>query len=174
MMNSISQELSQKKRGVGAINRLNEPPNQKRYTNSYTIDAFNQNPPISPLPPKLPDTLGELLAEYNLQMYLPKLEGEALDVATFLELCDNDLKELGIDKFGPRKKMLLAIRECKERKAAHDPNKNCKALMETSEELQEHLIGCHAKPIFVCSWSECKSTFETKAKFLVHLKRHSG
>ncbi|XP_066918575.1 ankyrin repeat and SAM domain-containing protein 3-like [Clytia hemisphaerica] len=102
----------------------NEPPNQKRAQGILKppIDVFNQNPPISALPPKLPDTLGELLAEYNLQMYLPKLEGEGLDVATFLELCDNDLKELGIDKFGPRKKMLLAIRECKERMAVHDPN----------------------------------------------------
>ncbi|XP_066915737.1 uncharacterized protein [Clytia hemisphaerica] len=168
MMNSISQELSQKKRGVGAINRLNEPPNQKRYTNSYTIDAFNQNPPISPLPPKLPDTLGELLAEYNLQMYLPKLEGEALDVATFLELCDNDLKELGIDKFGPRKKMLLAIRECKERKAAHDPNKNCKALMETSEELQEHLIGCVEKGKWRCKFAGCGKEYANSSNRSKH------
>jgi len=61
------------------------------------IDVFNnQNPVKSALPPKLPDTLGELLAEYKLQMYLPKLEGEGLDVATFLELCDNDLKDLGL------------------------------------------------------------------------------
>lgn len=37
------------------------------------VDVFNQNPnpppPVSsPLPPKLPDTLDELLAEYNLQV----------------------------------------------------------------------------------------------------------
>lgn len=86
------------------------------------IDVFSQNPPISQIPPKLPDTLCELLTEYNLQVYLPKFESEGLDVTTFLELCDDDLKELGVDKFGPRKKMLVAIRTCKERMAAHDPN----------------------------------------------------
>lgn len=61
-------------------------------------DVFQQQPHHQyQLPPKLPDTLHEVLTEYNLHDHLPKFENEGLDVATFLELSDSDLKEIGIE-----------------------------------------------------------------------------
>ena len=60
-------------------------------------DVFQQHPQTYQLPPKLPDTLGELLAEYNLQMYLPNFENEGIEISTFLEMVDSDLKKIGIE-----------------------------------------------------------------------------
>ena len=45
----------------------------------------------------VPDTLRELLEEYNLESHLVKFENQAIDVTSFLELTDSDLKELGVE-----------------------------------------------------------------------------
>jgi len=63
----------------------------------------------------LPSTLKEVMEEYKLDAYLSKFETQGIDLNAFLSLSDNDLKEVGVDKLGPRKKILIAIGKCKQR-----------------------------------------------------------
>lgn len=46
------------------------------------------------------------MSTYGKSMFCVKLQ---IDLATFTTLNDQDLKELGINTFGARRKMLLAI-----------------------------------------------------------------
>ena len=63
----------------------------------------------------MPDAMTRLLANVGLSDLERRLRDEAIDETTFLELDDNDLKEIGI-KIGPRRKLLTAIREAKDRR----------------------------------------------------------
>lgn len=56
-----------------------------------------------------PQNLAELLEELSLTKYLPIFEEQDVDLQVFLTLTDNDLHEIGIKLFGPRKKMNVAI-----------------------------------------------------------------
>ena len=56
-----------------------------------------------------------LLASIGLSDLESRLRDEAIDETTFLDLDDEDLKEIGI-KMGPRRKLLTAIREAKDRR----------------------------------------------------------
>ena len=56
-----------------------------------------------------------LLANVGLSDLERRLRDEAIDETTFLDLDDDDLKEIGI-KMGPRRKLLTAIREAKDRR----------------------------------------------------------
>jgi len=53
--------------------------------------------------------LAELFRELGLGKYTDLFHQQEIDIATFLTLTDQDLKELGITTFGARRKMLLAI-----------------------------------------------------------------
>lgn len=53
--------------------------------------------------------LSELFVNLGLGKYTDVFQQQEIDLATFLTLTDNDLKELGISTFGARRKMLLAI-----------------------------------------------------------------
>ncbi|RUS86667.1 hypothetical protein EGW08_005541 [Elysia chlorotica] len=56
-----------------------------------------------------PADLKDMLNQLGLLKYLDKFEEQDVDLQVFLSLTDNDLKELGIKLFGPRKKMTNAI-----------------------------------------------------------------
>ncbi|XP_061169917.1 ankyrin repeat and SAM domain-containing protein 3-like [Saccostrea echinata] len=56
-----------------------------------------------------PRDLPSLLHQLGLTKYLKVFEEQDVDLQVFLSLTDNDLKEIGIKLFGPRKKMTNAI-----------------------------------------------------------------
>lgn len=56
-----------------------------------------------------PRDLPSLLHQLGLSKYLKVFEEQDVDLQVFLSLTDNDLKEIGIKLFGPRKKMTNAI-----------------------------------------------------------------
>ncbi|BFZ14431.1 hypothetical protein BsWGS_17470 [Bradybaena similaris] len=56
-----------------------------------------------------PRDLGEMFSQLGLTKYLDKFEEQDVDLQVFLSMTDNDLKELGVKLFGPRKKMTNAI-----------------------------------------------------------------
>uniref|UniRef100_A0AAR2KAI1 SAM domain-containing protein n=1 Tax=Pygocentrus nattereri TaxID=42514 RepID=A0AAR2KAI1_PYGNA len=53
--------------------------------------------------------LAEFLEQIGFSKYLPLLEEQDLDLRIFLTLTENDLKEVGITLFGPKRKMTSAI-----------------------------------------------------------------
>lgn len=69
--------------------------------------------PLSPagLPPSYtgPKDLAEFLEQIGFAKYLSLLEEQDIDLRIFLTLTENDLKEIGITLFGPKRKMTSAI-----------------------------------------------------------------
>uniref|UniRef100_A0A8D0D1K1 Ankyrin repeat and sterile alpha motif domain containing 3 n=1 Tax=Sander lucioperca TaxID=283035 RepID=A0A8D0D1K1_SANLU len=63
------------------------------------------------LPPTYtgPKDLAEFLEQIGFSKYLPVLEEQDIDLRIFLTLTENDLKEIGITLFGPKRMMTLAI-----------------------------------------------------------------
>ncbi|XP_070846911.1 ankyrin repeat and SAM domain-containing protein 3 isoform X1 [Chaetodon trifascialis] len=63
------------------------------------------------LPPSYtgPKDLAEFLEQIGFSKYLPLLEEQDIDLRIFLTLTENDLKEIGITLFGPKRKMTSAI-----------------------------------------------------------------
>ena len=61
------------------------------------------------------DAMTTLPANVGLSDLERRLRDEAVDETTFLDLDDEDLKEIGL-KMGPRRKLLTAIREAKDRR----------------------------------------------------------
>ncbi|CAL8305032.1 unnamed protein product [Lota lota] len=57
---------------------------------------------------RAPD-LSEFLEQMGFSKYLPLLEEQDIDLRIFLTLTENDLKEVGITLFGPKRKMTHAI-----------------------------------------------------------------
>ncbi|XP_015230611.1 PREDICTED: ankyrin repeat and SAM domain-containing protein 3 isoform X3 [Cyprinodon variegatus] len=56
-----------------------------------------------------PKDLAEFLEQISFSKYLPLLAKEDVDLRIFLTLTENDLKEIGITLFGPKRKMTSAI-----------------------------------------------------------------
>nr|XP_057917180.1 ankyrin repeat and SAM domain-containing protein 3 isoform X2 [Doryrhamphus excisus] len=56
-----------------------------------------------------PKDLPEFLEQLGFSKYLPLLEEQDIDLRIFLTLTENDLKEIGITLFGPKRKMTSAI-----------------------------------------------------------------
>nr|XP_015215494.1 PREDICTED: ankyrin repeat and SAM domain-containing protein 3 isoform X1 [Lepisosteus oculatus]XP_015215495.1 PREDICTED: ankyrin repeat and SAM domain-containing protein 3 isoform X1 [Lepisosteus oculatus]XP_015215496.1 PREDICTED: ankyrin repeat and SAM domain-containing protein 3 isoform X1 [Lepisosteus oculatus] len=56
-----------------------------------------------------PKDLAEFLEQFGFSRYLPLLEEQDIDLRIFLTLTENDLKEVGITLFGPKRKMTSAI-----------------------------------------------------------------
>eukprot|EP00039_Didymoeca_costata_P024501 m.10497 g.10497 ORF g.10497 m.10497 type:complete len:424 (+) comp4270_c0_seq2:286-1557(+) len=52
----------------------------------------------------------DFLAVLGLQKYTPVLEKEEIDFEMLLDMNENDLKEAGIDRFGPRRKITSAVK----------------------------------------------------------------
>ena len=66
---------------------------------------FSQWQPTSSLPAKI----HKLFEEYNVVSYLPLFEKQGIDLAAFLMLTDDDMKAMGVEKLGPRKRVKLVI-----------------------------------------------------------------
>ncbi|XP_036073029.1 ankyrin repeat and SAM domain-containing protein 3 isoform X2 [Oryzias melastigma] len=56
-----------------------------------------------------PKDLADFLEQIGFSKYLPLLEEQDIDLRIFLTLTENDLKEIGITLFGPKRKMTSAI-----------------------------------------------------------------
>ncbi|KAM9715936.1 ankyrin repeat and SAM domain-containing protein 3 isoform 2-T2 [Menidia menidia] len=69
-----------------------------------------KHPPLGP-PPSYsgPKDLAEFLEQIGFSKYLSLLEEQDIDLRIFLTLTENDLKEIGITLFGPKRKMTSAI-----------------------------------------------------------------
>ncbi|CAJ1080863.1 ankyrin repeat and SAM domain-containing protein 3 isoform X2 [Xyrichtys novacula] len=66
--------------------------------------------PVGPPPSYTgPKDLSEFLEQIGFSKYLPLLEEQDIDLRIFLTLTENDLKEIGITLFGPKRKMTSAI-----------------------------------------------------------------
>ncbi|XP_041134020.1 ankyrin repeat and SAM domain-containing protein 3 isoform X2 [Polyodon spathula] len=97
----------------------NSPPNRRknknRYGNSESVqacDAVNAgvHPSAAAAPSYSgPKDLGEFLETIGFSKYVPLLEEQDIDLRIFLTLTENDLKEVGITLFGPKRKMTSAI-----------------------------------------------------------------
>nr|XP_039252498.1 protein bicaudal C homolog 1-like [Styela clava] len=75
----------------------------------------------------IPDVLNRL----GLSKYIAVFQQQEVDYQTFLTLTEPDLKELGISTFGPRKKILLAIKDLnKDRDIFSGPMQNDTAVHE--------------------------------------------
>lgn len=65
--------------------------------------------------------LSLLFSEMGLGKYTELFKQQEIDMATFLTLTDQDLKDLGISTFGARRKMLLAIADLNKRQSVLPP-----------------------------------------------------
>ena len=79
----------------------------------------------SGIPPANP-TVASFLQELKLTKYLSIFEEQDVDFSTLLTLTDNDLKEVGISLFGPRRKIITALSRWKEEHS--QSNIDCRAL----------------------------------------------
>lgn len=61
-----------------------------------------------------PADLTTLLTNLQLTKYIDTFREQEIDIKTFLTMNDEDLRELGVNTFGARRKMLVAISELKE------------------------------------------------------------
>ncbi|KAI4898055.1 hypothetical protein NFI96_002826 [Prochilodus magdalenae] len=89
-------------------NKLHHSKSKSRHSNS------DSTPPNSTgncgTPPYMgPKDLAEFLEQIGFSKYLPLLEEQDIDLRIFLTLTENDLKEVGISLFGPKRKMTSAI-----------------------------------------------------------------
>lgn len=60
---------------------------------------------------KMPASLDQLFKNINLEKYIASFLEQEIDVETFMSMSDNDLRELGVNTFGARRKMSMAIKE---------------------------------------------------------------
>ncbi|XP_026056494.1 ankyrin repeat and SAM domain-containing protein 3-like [Carassius auratus] len=73
--------------------------------------GYREAPSSSGPPPSYtgPKDLAGFLDQIGFSKYLPLLEEQDIDLRIFLTLTENDLKEVGITLFGPKRKMTSAI-----------------------------------------------------------------
>lgn len=60
---------------------------------------------------KVEPDISDVLTRLGLSKYMQVFQQQEVDYQTFLTLTESDLKELGITTFGPRKKILIAIKD---------------------------------------------------------------
>ncbi|TSL82517.1 Ankyrin repeat and SAM domain-containing protein 3 [Bagarius yarrelli] len=92
--------------------RPNKPHHSKGKSRHGNSDCAGNDgtPALSKPPPyKGPRDLEEFLEQIGFGKYLPLLEEQDIDLRIFLTLTENDLKEVGITLFGPKRKMTSAI-----------------------------------------------------------------
>ncbi|KAG7335586.1 hypothetical protein KOW79_000279 [Hemibagrus wyckioides] len=93
--------------------RPNKPHHSKgksRHSNSDSAGNYGNPAPSGPPPTYTgPKDLAEFLEQIGFSKYLPLLEEQDIDLRIFLTLTENDLKEVGITLFGPKRKMTSAI-----------------------------------------------------------------
>ncbi|XP_067932414.1 protein bicaudal C homolog 1-like isoform X2 [Watersipora subatra] len=102
--NRISSDLIEKIEQYGemlstSLGRSNKPPHQ---VDSPQSPQYNSNTSDN-------SDMAELLRKLSLDKYTDLFNQQEIDLATFTTLNDQDLKEIGINTLGARKKMLAAI-----------------------------------------------------------------
>ena len=97
-------------------------------TNRSLQNHANGIPPVKP-------TVASFLQELNLTKYLSIFEEQDVDFSTLLTLTDNDLKEVGITLFGPRRKISTAISRWKEEHS--QVSTDCKAVEKLKFQAQQ-------------------------------------
>ncbi|KAM8877271.1 ankyrin repeat and SAM domain-containing protein 3 isoform 1-T1 [Synchiropus picturatus] len=109
-----NEDSDQCKKSSRKINKTHHQKGKSRHGNdtAHSSTAGNcsihshVNPPPSYTGPK---DLAEFLDQIGFSKYLPLLEEQDVDLRIFLTLTENDLKEIGITLFGPKRKMTSAI-----------------------------------------------------------------
>ncbi|CAL1599226.1 unnamed protein product [Knipowitschia caucasica] len=92
-----------------------------------------------------PKDLAEFLEQIGFSKYLPLLEEQDIDLRIFLTLTENDLKEIGITLFGPKRKMTSAI--ARWHSNAHPPSDSLEQAYadQLEAEMQEMAIQLHKR-----------------------------
>ncbi|KAI1896215.1 hypothetical protein AGOR_G00092510 [Albula goreensis] len=91
-------------------NKSHHHKSKSRHGSSDNTGNCGILPPSSQVPAYTgPKDLAEFLEQIGFSKYLPLLEEQDIDLRIFLTLTENDLKEVGITLFGPKRKMTSAI-----------------------------------------------------------------
>lgn len=90
------------------------------------------------VPPNQP-TLAKFLDELKLTKYLSVFEENNVDFSTLLTFTENDLKEVGITVFGPRRKIFTALSNWKKEKSKPSTEQAVSKLTSEAKQLQHHL-----------------------------------
>ncbi|CAI5659214.1 unnamed protein product [Oreochromis niloticus] len=100
-----------KKSSLRRVNKGHHSKGKTRYGNSDGAHSSGTANCGAGLPPSYtgPKDLAEFLEQIGFSKYLPLLEEQDIDLRIFLTLTENDLKEIGITLFGPKRKMTSAI-----------------------------------------------------------------
>uniref|UniRef100_A0AAX7VY40 SAM domain-containing protein n=1 Tax=Astatotilapia calliptera TaxID=8154 RepID=A0AAX7VY40_ASTCA len=100
-----------KKSSIRRVNKGHHSKGKTRHGNSDGAHSSRTSNCGAGLPPSYtgPKDLAEFLEQIGFSKYLPLLEEQDIDLRIFLTLTENDLKEIGITLFGPKRKMTSAI-----------------------------------------------------------------
>lgn len=85
-------------------------------------------------------TISSFLEDLKLTQYLPTFEKQDVDFNTLLNFTENDLKEVGITLFGPRRKISTALSRWKENSHTSTYNKETK---KTKSQLHQAEVQLH-------------------------------
>ena len=85
-------------------------------------------------------TISRFLEDLKLTQYLPTFEKQDVDFNTLLNFTENDLKEVGITLFGPRRKISTALSRWKENSHTSTYNKETK---KTKSQLHQAEVQLH-------------------------------
>ncbi|KAM4716025.1 ankyrin repeat and SAM domain-containing protein 3 isoform 2-T3 [Anableps anableps] len=109
-----------------------------------------------------PKDLAEFLEQIGFSKYLPLLEEQDIDLRIFLTLTENDLKEIGITLFGPKRKMTSAI--ARWHSSAPPPSDALEQAYadQLEAEMQEMAIQLHKGPV----WCDSGQTSESATSAL--------
>jgi hypothetical protein len=72
----------------------------------------------------MPKDLSSLFNQLSLNKYIQSFLEQEIDLQTFVTMSDNDLREMGVNTFGARRKMSMAIKELNGNKQSHVSSAN--------------------------------------------------
>lgn len=72
----------------------------------------------------MPKDLNSLFSQLSLNKYIQSFLEQEIDLQTFVTMSDNDLREMGVNTFGARRKMSMAIKELNGNKQSHVSSAN--------------------------------------------------
>jgi hypothetical protein len=72
----------------------------------------------------IPKNLSSLFSQLSLDKYTQSFLEQEIDLQTFVTMSDNDLREMGVNTFGARRKMSMAIKELSGNKISHVSSAN--------------------------------------------------
>ncbi|XP_017274051.1 ankyrin repeat and SAM domain-containing protein 3 isoform X2 [Kryptolebias marmoratus] len=104
-----------KKSSSRRVNKGHHAKGKNRHGNSEAAQSSgtgncSKHTDVAPPPSYTgPKDLAEFLEQIGFSKYLSLLEEQDIDLRIFLTLTENDLKEIGITLFGPKRKMTSAI-----------------------------------------------------------------